>query len=79
MPTGSVFTNNRTQTVRLPAETRFPDQVKKVIVRVNGQDRILSPVGHGWDSFFLSDQHISDDFVEQRPSQPLQEREAFDD
>lgn len=29
MAQGTVFVNNRTQAVRLPAETRFPDDVKK--------------------------------------------------
>ena len=40
MSTGSVFVNNRTQAVRLPADTRFPDEVKQVSVRVVGKDRI---------------------------------------
>ena len=44
MATGSVFANNRTQAVRLPAETRFPSQVKSVKARVVGCDRQLSPV-----------------------------------
>ena len=38
MATGSVFVNNRTQAVRLPAEARFPEGVKKVTVRISGQD-----------------------------------------
>ena len=33
MADSTVFTNNRTQAVRLPAETRFPDTVKKVALR----------------------------------------------
>jgi len=53
MPKGSVFVNNRTQAVRLPAETRFPDDVKQVTVRVIGKDRVLSPVDSAWDSFFF--------------------------
>ena len=77
MITGSVFVNNRTQAVRLPVDTRFPEQVKKVTVRVVGQDRILSPVGSVWDSFFLSDDRVSDDFMVERASQQQQEREAF--
>jgi len=36
METGTVFVNNRTQAVRLPAGTRFPDSAKKVQVRVVG-------------------------------------------
>jgi len=77
MSTGSVFVNNRTQAVRLPADTRFPDDVKQVSVRVVGKDRILSPVGSTWDSFFLSAEHVSDDFMEERAPQKQAEREAF--
>ncbi|MEE7626291.1 type II toxin-antitoxin system VapB family antitoxin [Methylobacter sp. Wu8] len=77
MSTGSVFVNNRTQAVRLPAETRFPENVKKVTVRVVGQDRVLSPTDRSWDSFFLSEQRVTDDFMTERASQEQQEREAF--
>ena len=77
MATGSVFVNNRTQAVRLPAETRFPETVKKVAVRVVGQDRVLSPIENTWDSFFLSEEHVSDDFMTERASQEQQERETF--
>jgi antitoxin VapB len=77
MDTGSVFVNNRTQAVRLPAKTRFPDNVKKVVVRISGKDRVLSPVENTWDSFFLSNERVSDDFITKRASQEQQEREAF--
>jgi len=77
MPKGSVFVNNRTQAVRLPAETRFPDDVKQVTVRVIGKDRVLSPVDNAWDSFFLSDEHVSDDFMLERASQEQSPREDF--
>ena len=77
MSTGSVFVNNRTQAVRLPADTRFPDDVKRVTVRVVGQDRVLSPVDSSWDSFFCSDESVTDDFMEERASQKQSERESF--
>jgi len=77
MSTGSVFVNNRTQAVRLPAETRFPEGVKKVTVRVVGRDRVLSPAGNTWDSFFLSDERATDDFMAERASQEQPERESF--
>jgi len=77
MSTGSVFVNNRTQAVRLPADSRFPDTVKKVTVRVVGQDRVLSPVENTWDSFFMSDEAVTDDFMTERAAQEQQEREAF--
>jgi len=77
MPIGSVFLNNRTQAVRLPSDTRFPHDVKKVLVRVVGKDRILSPINHSWDTFFLSGDAVSNDFMNQRSSQEQAEREAF--
>ena len=77
MSIGSVFVNNRTQAVRLPADTRFPDDVKQVNVRVIGKDRVLSPVENTWDSFFMADQHVSDDFMPERASQEQSERETF--
>ncbi len=75
MLTGSVFLNNRTQAVRLPAKARFPEGVKQVAVRIVGNDRILTPIEHTWDSFFLSDERVSDDFMSVRPSQIQSERE----
>lgn len=77
METGTVFVNNRTQAVRLPAGTRFPDSVKKVQVRVVGKERILSPVDSSWDSFFLGDATATDDFLTERASQEQPEREAL--
>jgi len=77
MPIGSIFVNNRTQAVRLPAETRFPDHVRNVTVRVTGKDRVLSPVENTWDSFFLSSERTTDDFMTERATQEQQEREAF--
>ena len=66
---GTVFLNNRTQAVRLPAKARFPDEVKQVTVRIDGNDRILSPVEQSWDSFFHSSERMSDDFMATRASQ----------
>ena len=77
MRTGSIFMNDRTQAVRLPAEVRFPEHVKHVYVRVVGKDRILSPVDSSWDSFFLTGERPSADFMEERPDQKQPEREPF--
>lgn len=63
MSQGSVFVNNRTQAVRLPADMRFPDGVKKVTVRSVGKD-----------SFFLSEQSVTDDFMNERAEQVQPER-----
>lgn len=73
----SVFTNNRSQAVRLPADVRLPEGVKKVQVRARGVDRIISPVGHTWDEFFLNGPQASEDFMSERASQQQAEREAL--
>lgn len=77
MNVGTVFVNNRTQAVRLPVDSRFPDGVKKVVVRIVGKDRVLSPVENTWDSFFLSEDGVTDDFMRERASQEQSERESF--
>ena len=73
----TVFTNNRSQAVRLPADVRLPEGVKKVQVRARGLDRIISPVGPTWDEFFLRGPQVSDDFMAERADQQQAEREAF--
>ena len=77
MDVGTVFINNRTQAVRLPVYSRFPENVKKVVVRIIGKDRILSPVENTWDSFFLSEDGVSHDFMTERATQEQTERESF--
>jgi antitoxin VapB len=77
MSISTVFTNNRSQAVRLPADVRLPDGVKKVRVRASGMDRIISPVGHTWDEFFRNGPLPSDDFMAERATQQQGEREAF--
>ena len=78
MVTGSVFENNKTQAVRLPVETRFPEGTKRVNVRIVGRDRVLSPVDNTWDGFFLSNDEVTDDFMVERASQDQVERERLD-
>lgn len=73
---GTVFENNRTQAVRLPADTRFPESVKKVVVRVVGNERVLTPIDATWDSFFAGD-GASEDFMTERDQPPQDDRESF--
>ncbi|MDH2927155.1 type II toxin-antitoxin system VapB family antitoxin [Lonepinella koalarum] len=77
MVEASVFMTNRTQAVRLPAEVRFDENVKKVAVRVVGQERILTPLDQMWESFFLSPNKVSDDFMNERNQGVQPERESF--
>ena len=75
MAISTVFKNNRTQAVRLPAEMRFPDSVKKVEVRAAGQERIIAPAESAWNSFFLGGMTVTEDFMVERASQSQAERE----
>jgi len=77
MSQGTVFTNNRTQNVRIPADVRFPDNVKNVTVRAVGKERILTPIENAWDSFFLNGPSVSNDFMNERASQEQSDREDF--
>lgn len=78
MNIGTVFANNRTQAVRLPADVRLPEDVKQVTVRALGKDRIISPLNSSWDSFFLTSVGATDDFMSNRASQTQAERESLD-
>ena len=73
----SVFTNNRTQAVRIPAVLRLPDSVKKVVVRARGSERVITPVGQTWDIFFLNGPLPTDDFMSERSSQEQPARESL--
>ena len=73
----TVFTNNRSQAVRLPAEARLPDEVKKVIVRIRGRERIITPIENTWDNFFLNGPAVSEDFMNERGAQKPVERESL--
>ncbi len=77
MTISTVFTNNRTQAVRLPAELRFPDDIKRVNVRAIGNERIITPLAETWDSFFKNTPAASSDFMETRATQEQATREAF--
>ena len=77
MSIGTVFVNNRTQAVRLPLDVRLPEGIRKVEVRVRGNERILAPLGQTWDSFFLDGPRVSDDFLPERADQHQQERESL--
>lgn len=77
MTTSTVFMNNRTQAVRLPAEVRFPTDIRLVNVRVVGQERIIAPLNAAWDSFFLDGPQATDDFMTERASQTQSPRDSF--
>lgn len=63
MKIGKLKHEHNAQLVELPPEAQFPDNVSEVTVRINGADRILSPVTKSWDSFFLQGLPVTDDFM----------------
>lgn len=80
MSDSTVFTNNRGQAVRLPADARFPPGVRKVQVRVVGADRVITPAEQVWDTFFQPPAGApiaTDDFMAQRASQNQPDREPL--
>ncbi|SMM99614.1 VapB protein (antitoxin to VapC) [uncultured Candidatus Thioglobus sp.] len=79
MQPSTVFLNNKTQAVRLPLDVRLDSSVKKVFIRINNKDRIISPIDGAWDSFFLSNECASEDFLPERAEQLECERESFDE
>ena len=78
MTLSTVFINNRTQAVYLPAEMRLPEGVKRVSIRAVGNERIIAPVENTWDSFFMNGPQVSDDFLSERAGQQQDELDAFE-
>ena len=77
MVASTLFTNNRTQAVRLPAEMRLPNDIKRVDVRARGKERIIAPLNQSWDSFFNDGPRATDDFMTERASQEQRRRESL--
>lgn len=79
MTLGSIIADGQMQMVQLPQGSHFPEGVTAVQVRVQGQDRILSPVRAdlSWESFFLDKERVTDDFMNDRGSQTQSEREPL--
>lgn len=71
----SIFRNGANQAVRLPQDLRFPEEVKEVRIRQQGENLVISPVRPDWASFFSLQVDVPDDFLEQRDRSPPQSRE----
>lgn len=71
----SLFKSNRSQAVRIPKELAFPDSVKKVTIRREGEKLVITPAGNFWKDFF--DQGPNPDFPERFPQGEYEERESF--
>ena len=73
-PTARVGWNNRSQTVTMPLEYRFPDSVREVFIRREGESVVLTPRPTDWSGFFASGMTASSDFMVDRERMPIQER-----
>ncbi|MFO1268237.1 MAG: type II toxin-antitoxin system VapB family antitoxin [Rubrivivax sp.] len=66
--------NNRAQTVTIPMGFRFPESVRQVFIRREGESVILTPRPSDWSGFFASDLKASPDFMADVERMPVQER-----
>jgi antitoxin VapB len=73
----TLFTNNRTQAVRLPKAVAFPPDVREVEIVKRGNSRIIRPVGKGWDDYFLHGARPTDGFMSEREQPPAEDREPL--
>jgi antitoxin VapB len=75
MDTAKLFTNGRSQAVRLPKNCRF--EGSEVYVKKYGSMVLLVPKDDPWAPLFDSLDQFSDDFMEQRGQPAPQDREAL--
>ena len=73
-PTARVGWNNRSQTVTMPLEYRFPDSVREVFIRREGESVVLTPRPTDWSGFFASGVKASEDFMADTERMPIQVR-----
>ena len=76
MVQATIFTNNKSQAVRIPKALEFPEGVKKVVIVSIGEARLITPAGTSWDSWF-DGEGVTADFMDEREQAVDQERETF--
>ncbi len=72
-----IFKSNRTQAVRLPKDVAFPEGVQEVEIVKVGNSRVISPIGHRWDTFFARPSRPSDDFLTERDQGTFEKRDPL--
>lgn len=58
----------------MPLDFRFPESVREVFIRREGESVILTPRPKDWTSFFASGVKASADFMADSERMPIQER-----
>lgn len=66
--------SNGSQTVVLPPGCRFPDSVRELFIRRDGERLVLTPRPTDWSGFFASGVKTSTDFMAGHERLPFQER-----
>ena len=66
--------SNGSQTVVLPPGYRFPDSVRELFIRRDGERLVLTPRPTDWSGFFASGVKTSVDFMAVHERLPIQER-----
>jgi antitoxin VapB len=77
MERAKIFTNNRSQAVRLPKAVAFPKHVREVEIVAVGDTRVIRPVGERWKDFFEREPLPPEDWIPEREQPPDQERDPF--
>ena len=75
MRTAKIFTNGRSQAVRLPKEFRFSDN--DVFIKKIGKMVVLLPKDDPWSSLVNSLDQFTDDFMDSRDQPRQDSRENF--
>ncbi|MBC7542384.1 MAG: antitoxin [Candidatus Sericytochromatia bacterium] len=70
-----LFTNGRSQAVRLPAEFRFSG--KEVLIERDGDKVVLRPKPDSWGEFFGRPATVPADFLSDRQDPPPEQRDLF--
>lgn len=76
MAQATIFTNNKSQAVRIPKALEFPEGVKKVSIIPVGNGLLITPAESSWDSWF-DGEGVTEDFMGEREQPTDQEREGF--
>ena len=58
----------------MPLEYRFPESVREVFIRREGESVVLTPRPSDWSDFFAADMKASADFMADVERMPVQER-----
>lgn len=73
METAKIFNTNEGQTIRLPAGLML--EGNEVFVKKVGRNILLIPKDDPWEALISSLDQFSEDFMEERNQQPVQNRE----